>query len=84
MGKNRNIVRLVLGCLGECGLDAIPAKCMALTCLDIQGFWNVKLEGELEDRRLQLLAFKSLWIYEMITDSDEQADDEEYRSSDSE
>ncbi|PPR98577.1 hypothetical protein GOBAR_AA22086 [Gossypium barbadense] len=51
-------LQLGFGCFGDTGLGAILAKCKALTHLDIQGCWNVKLEGELEDRCLQLPAFK--------------------------
>ncbi|XVF51106.1 hypothetical protein PTKIN_Ptkin04bG0158000 [Pterospermum kingtungense] len=75
-------LQIAFGRFGDCGLEAILAKCKALIHLDIQGCWNVKLEGELEDRCLQLLAFFGPWIYDMITDSDEQDDEEEYPSSD--
>ena len=77
-------LQLGFGCFGDCGFGAILAKCKALTHLDIQGCSNVKVEGKLEDRCLQLLAFKSPWIYDMITDCDEKDDDEEYPYSDSE
>ncbi|TYG91635.1 hypothetical protein ES288_A12G278300v1 [Gossypium darwinii] len=80
-------LQLGFGCFGDTGLGAILAKCKALTHLDIQGCWNVKLEGELEDRCLQLPAFKSPWVYDLFTDNDEQDDenkDDEYSSSDSE
>ncbi|XWS50256.1 hypothetical protein CRYUN_Cryun12cG0072700 [Craigia yunnanensis] len=77
-------LQLGFGCFGDRGLDAILAKCKAVTHLDIQGCWNVKLEGELQDRCLQLLAFKSPWIYDIFNDTDDQDDEEEYPSSDSE
>ncbi|OMO95126.1 hypothetical protein CCACVL1_05567 [Corchorus capsularis] len=76
-------LQLGFGDFGDNGLDAILAKCKALTRLDIQGCWNVKLDGDLEDRCLQLLSFKSPWIYEISRESDDQDDDEEYPSSDS-
>ncbi|XVF12774.1 hypothetical protein REPUB_Repub08aG0148500 [Reevesia pubescens] len=71
-------LQLGFGCFGECSLDAILSQCKALTRLDIQGCWNVKLEGELEDRYLQLLAFKSPWIYDIIFYRDEQDDNDVY------
>ncbi|MBA0657264.1 hypothetical protein Goklo_009562 [Gossypium klotzschianum] len=80
-------LQLGFGCFGDTGLAAILAKCKALTHLDVQGCWNLKLEGELEDRCLQLPAFKSPWVYDLFTDNDEQDDendDDEYSSSDSE
>lgn len=75
-------LQLGFGCFGDTGLGAILAKCKALTHLDIQGCWNVKLEGELEDRCLQLSDFKSPWVYDLFADNDEQ--DDEYSSTDSE
>ncbi|MBA0863744.1 hypothetical protein Goshw_025320 [Gossypium schwendimanii] len=67
-------LQLGFGCFGDTGLGAILAKCKALTHLDIQGCWNLKLEGELEERCLQLPAFKSPWVYDLFTDNDEQDD----------
>lgn len=77
-------LELSFGRFGDCGLGTILAKCNALTHLDIQECWNVKLEGQLEDRCLQLLSFKSPWSSCMITDGGEEEDDadEEYPSSD--
>ncbi|TYI52870.1 hypothetical protein E1A91_D12G278900v1 [Gossypium mustelinum] len=80
-------LQLGFGCFGDTGLGAILAKCKALTHLDIQGCWNLKLEGELEDRCLQLPAFKSPWVYDLFTDNyeqDDENDDDEYSSTDSE
>ncbi|XP_027109663.1 F-box protein FBW2 [Coffea arabica] len=43
------------------GLCTILTACKALTYLDIQGCWNVRLEGALEERCKELLVFKTPW-----------------------
>ena len=54
-------LELCYGRFGDVGLEAILAKCTALTLLDIRGCWSVKLDGDLEDRCYQLQEFKSPW-----------------------
>ncbi|KAK9999374.1 hypothetical protein SO802_018977 [Lithocarpus litseifolius] len=54
-------LELCYGRFGDDGLEAILAKCTALTHLDIRGCWSVKLDGDLEDRCYQLQEFKSPW-----------------------
>nr|DAD44257.1 TPA_asm: hypothetical protein HUJ06_002487 [Nelumbo nucifera] len=46
MPKLRHL-ELGFGRFSDRGLDAIFTKCRALTHLDIQGCWSVKLEGDL-------------------------------------
>lgn len=43
------------------GLSTILIACKALTYLDIQGCWNVRLEGTLEERCEKILVFKTPW-----------------------
>ncbi|KAM4083828.1 hypothetical protein ACJW30_08G087200 [Castanea mollissima] len=80
-------LELGYGRFTDVGLEAIFAKCNALTHLDIQGCWSVKLDGHLEDRCLQLQEFKSPWHDDFDigasseNDSDE-ADSDEESSSD--
>nr|DAD44031.1 TPA_asm: hypothetical protein HUJ06_002261 [Nelumbo nucifera] len=40
---------------------SIFTKRRALTHLDIQGYWSVKLEGDLEDKCNQLVVFNGPW-----------------------
>lgn len=55
-------LELRFGQFSDLGLDAILTKCMALTHLDIQGCWSVKLEGILEEKCNQLLVSKGPWV----------------------
>ena len=77
-------LELGFGSFGDAGLDSILTKCRALSYLDIQGCWNVKLEGDLESRCMQLEFFSGLWIEDYANDSDEVNDDKEVPYSDSE
>ncbi|KAI8024997.1 F-box protein FBW2 [Camellia lanceoleosa] len=55
-------LQLGFGRFGDHGLDAILTKCEELTHLDIQGCWNVEMEGELEDKCKRLAVFTSPWL----------------------
>ncbi|CAL5380060.1 unnamed protein product [Camellia sinensis] len=55
-------LQLGFGRFGDHGLDSILTKCKELTHLDIQGCWNVEMEGELEDKCKRLAVFKSPWL----------------------
>ncbi|XP_043718090.1 F-box protein FBW2-like [Telopea speciosissima] len=65
------------------GLDAILTKCQSLTHLDIQGCWNVKLEGNLEEKCGRLAVFKSPWDanFDDLPLSDDGSDAEEDEAS---
>ncbi|CDP13850.1 unnamed protein product [Coffea canephora] len=73
------------------GLGTILTACKALTYLDIQGCWNVRLEGALEERCEELLVFKTPWTdteseSEGSVENDSRGDDQssdESSSSDS-
>ncbi|XP_042757526.1 F-box protein FBW2 [Lactuca sativa] len=60
---NLQHLELCYGCFGEGGLSEILTKCKSLTCLDIQGSWNVKLEGDIEERLQRIEYFKSPCAY---------------------
>ncbi|KAI8026630.1 F-box protein FBW2 [Camellia lanceoleosa] len=57
-------LQLGFGRLGDHGLDAILTKCKELTHLDIQGCWNVEMEGELKDKCERLAVFNSPWLHD--------------------
>nr|XP_027109670.1 F-box protein FBW2-like [Coffea arabica] len=73
------------------GLCTILTACKALTYLDIQGCWNVRLEGALEERCKELSVFKTPWTdveseSEGSVENDSRGDDQssdESSSSDS-
>ncbi|XP_050203623.1 F-box protein FBW2-like [Mercurialis annua] len=74
-------LELGFGTFGDSGLDAILTECKALSHLDIRGCWNVRLEGDLEDRCTKLRFFNGPWIDDYGSSNDS---DGEYPSTDSE
>nr|GEZ22820.1 F-box protein FBW2-like [Tanacetum cinerariifolium] len=46
---NLKQINLCFGRFGDMGLSEILMKCKSLTHLDIQGSWNVELNGDLEE-----------------------------------
>ncbi|XP_065848178.1 F-box protein FBW2-like [Euphorbia lathyris] len=62
---------ICFGTFDECGLQAILTHCKALSHLNIQGCWNVKLEGDVLDKCLKLDFFSQnlfyvRWIVELL------------------
>ncbi|KAL6959033.1 hypothetical protein U1Q18_015474 [Sarracenia purpurea var. burkii] len=55
-------LELGFGRFGDRGLDAILTKCKKLTHLDIQGCWNVELNGDLGDKCEKLPVFWCPWL----------------------
>ncbi|KAI4964802.1 hypothetical protein ZWY2020_059547 [Hordeum vulgare] len=53
--------RLAHGWFSDVGLDAILTKCPLLRTLDILGSWNVRLDGNIEDRCCALESFREPW-----------------------
>ncbi|KAF5952525.1 hypothetical protein HYC85_010469 [Camellia sinensis] len=80
-------LQLGFGHFGDNGLDAILTKCKELTHLDIQGCWNVEMEGELKDKCERLAVFNGPWLhdyeYEGILETDGSGADTSDQSSSS-
>ncbi|CAL5330664.1 unnamed protein product [Camellia sinensis] len=80
-------LQLGFGRFGDHGLDAILTKCKELTHLDIQGCWNVEMEGELKDKCERLAVFNGPWLhdyeYEGILETDGSGADTSDQSSSS-
>ncbi|KAI3676643.1 hypothetical protein L1987_86255 [Smallanthus sonchifolius] len=58
---NLQHIELCSGHFGDSGLSEILTKCKALTHLDIQGSWNVELNGDLAEVCERLQHFQSPW-----------------------
>ncbi|MFS7989528.1 putative leucine-rich repeat domain superfamily [Helianthus anomalus] len=54
-------IELCFGRFGDSGLSEILAKCKAITHLDIQGSWNVELNGDLAEVCERILCFQNPW-----------------------
>ncbi|KAI8552601.1 hypothetical protein RHMOL_Rhmol06G0279200 [Rhododendron molle] len=55
-------LELCFGRFGDRGLHALLTHCEKLSHLDIQGCWNLELEGDLEEKCEQLAVYRSPWI----------------------
>ncbi|CAD6260722.1 unnamed protein product [Miscanthus lutarioriparius] len=62
-------LELAYGLFSDLGLNAILTKCQLLRTLDILGCWNVRLEGDIEERCCALQSFREPWEPEYGTDS---------------
>ncbi|GKA07489.1 F-box protein FBW2-like protein [Tanacetum coccineum] len=80
---NLKQINLCFGRFGDMGLSEILMKCKSLTHLDIQGSWNVELNGDLEERCERLEHFQNPWVnYENdFFDSGSSDDDESEQES---
>ncbi|KAF9608458.1 hypothetical protein IFM89_009824 [Coptis chinensis] len=80
-------LELGYGRFTDIGLDAILAKCMKLTHLDIIGCYGVKMEGDFEEKCDRLEVFKAPWDDEYADavgdDGDGDDEGEEYFSDSS-
>uniref|UniRef100_A0A0D9W5L5 Uncharacterized protein n=1 Tax=Leersia perrieri TaxID=77586 RepID=A0A0D9W5L5_9ORYZ len=76
-------LELAYGLFSDIGLGAILTKCPLLRTLDILGSWNVRLEGDIEERCCALESFREPWE-SMYTDysSTEGEDDDDNDSDD--
>ncbi|XP_076899199.1 F-box protein FBW2-like [Bidens hawaiensis] len=59
---NLQRIEVCLGRFGDSGVNEILTKCKAVTHLDINGSWNVKLSGELGKICDRLECFMNPWI----------------------
>lgn len=76
-------LELAYGLFSDLGLNAILNKCPLLRALDILGCWNVRLDGDIEDRCCALESFREPWEPEYRTDSSSGGDyDSNYTDSD--
>lgn len=55
-------LELCFGRFGDRGLHALLTHCEKLSHLDIQGCWNLELEGDLEEKCEQLAVYRSPWL----------------------
>lgn len=62
-------LELAYGLFSDPALDAVLEKCPLLRTLDILGCWNVRLEGDIEERCCALESFREPWEPEYSTDS---------------
>ena len=62
-------LELAYGLFSDLALNAILTKCQLLRTLDILGCWNVRLEGDIEERCCALESFREPWEPEYGTDS---------------
>uniref|UniRef100_A0A0A9GZ32 Uncharacterized protein n=1 Tax=Arundo donax TaxID=35708 RepID=A0A0A9GZ32_ARUDO len=62
-------LELAYGLFSDLALDTILTKCPLLRTLDILGCWNVRLEGDIEDRYCALESFREPWEPVYGTDS---------------
>ncbi|XP_076899201.1 F-box protein FBW2-like [Bidens hawaiensis] len=58
---NLHHIELCFGRFGDSGVSEILTKCKAVTHLDIQGSWNVELNGDLAEICERLEHFQSPW-----------------------
>uniref|UniRef100_A0A0D9ZLF4 F-box domain-containing protein n=1 Tax=Oryza glumipatula TaxID=40148 RepID=A0A0D9ZLF4_9ORYZ len=74
-------LELAYGLFSDTGLGAILTRCPRLQTLDILGCWNVRLEGDIEERCCALESFREPWepMYSdcSSTGSDNDDDDED-------
>lgn len=74
-------LELAYGLFSDTGLGAILTGCPRLQTLDILGCWNVRLEGDIEERCCALESFREPWepMYSdcSSTGSDNDDDDED-------
>ncbi|CAN6241574.1 unnamed protein product [Urochloa humidicola] len=75
-------LQLAYGLFSDLALNAILNKCPLLRTLNILGCWNVRLEGDIEDRCFALESFREPWEPEYSTDSSS-GDDYEDNNADS-
>ncbi|CAN6248835.1 unnamed protein product [Urochloa humidicola] len=75
-------LQLAYGLFSDLALNAILNKCPRLRTLNILGCWNVRLEGDIEDRCFALESFREPWEPEYSTDSSSE-DDYEDNNADS-
>ncbi|XP_062224790.1 F-box protein FBW2-like [Phragmites australis] len=61
-------LELAYGLFSDLALDAILTKCRLLRTLDILGCWNVRLEGDIEEKCCALESFREPWEPEYSTD----------------
>ncbi|KAL8214077.1 hypothetical protein R6Q57_003526 [Mikania cordata] len=59
---NLQHIELCSGRFGDLGMFEILTKCKSLTHLDIQGSWNLKLNGDLAEICDQLQHFQDPWV----------------------
>ncbi|WCJ43644.1 hypothetical protein M5689_024372 [Euphorbia peplus] len=80
-------LELCFGSFGDLGLDAILTKCKALSHLNIEGCWKLKLEEDVLSKCLKLETFMHPWIEtesdQEDDDDDDDDDDDEFVSTDS-
>ncbi|OEL14195.1 hypothetical protein BAE44_0024788 [Dichanthelium oligosanthes] len=76
-------LELAYGLFSDLGLNAILNKCPLLRVLNILGCWNVRLEGNIEERCCALQSFREPWEPEYITDSSSGSDYDDDNSTDS-
>ncbi|KAL5992860.1 hypothetical protein ACLOJK_013779 [Asimina triloba] len=74
-------LQLAYGRFSDVGLDAILMKCKSLQYFDIYGCWNVKLDGNLEDKCYGIWNFVGPWVDE-LDDSDSEESKGSAASSD--
>ncbi|CAL5031774.1 unnamed protein product [Urochloa decumbens] len=70
-------LQLAYGLFSDLALNAILNKCPLLRTLNILGCWNVRLEGDIEDRCFALESFREPWEPEYSTDSSSGGDYED-------
>lgn len=70
-------LELAYGLFSDLGLDAILTKCSLLRTLDILGCWNVRLEGDIEERCCALESFREPWEPEYTGYSSSGGDDDD-------
>ncbi|CAN6235168.1 unnamed protein product [Urochloa humidicola] len=69
-------LQLAYGLFSDLALNAILNKCPLLHTLNILGCWNVRLEGDIEDKCFALESFREPWEPEYSTDSSSGGDHE--------
>ncbi|KAF0890294.1 hypothetical protein E2562_002706 [Oryza meyeriana var. granulata] len=75
-------LELAYGLFSDIGLDAILTKCPLLRTLDILGCWNVRLEGDIEERCCALESFREPWEPIYTDCSSTGSDDDDDNDSD--
>ncbi|KAI3742894.1 hypothetical protein L1987_60592 [Smallanthus sonchifolius] len=73
---NLQHIELCFGRFGDSGLSEILTKCKSLIHLDIQGSWNVELNGDLAEMCERLQHFQSPWVDDdsQLSDTSEGSD----------
>ncbi|GJN27457.1 hypothetical protein PR202_gb15485 [Eleusine coracana subsp. coracana] len=67
-------LELAYGLFSDIALDAVLNKCPLLRTLDILGCWNVRLDGDIEERCCPLESFREPWVPEYSTGSSSEGD----------